>query len=124
MKYADGCEIVLDGENKLNDAPFLEGPKGKLYPGFESDIPNLREKLAQFPDPEPQITDFHEAVRNREKFALNEMNGHRSCTLVNLGKIALRLGRKLRFDPERQEFVDDPEANRLIHPPMRAPWHV
>ena len=124
MKYADGCEIICDGENKLTDAPFMEGPKGKLYPGFKSDILNLREKLAQFPDPEPQVTDFHEAVRNREKFALNEMNGHRSCTLVNIAKIAVRLGRKLRFDPERQEFIGDPEANRLIHPPMRAPWHV
>jgi hypothetical protein len=68
------------------------------------------------------VTDFHEAVRTRHKFALNERNGHRSCTLVNLAKIAVRLGRKLNFDPEKQMFVNDREANRYIHQPMRAPW--
>ena len=76
------------------------------------------------PEPEEQVTDFAEAVRKRKKFALNEANGHRSCTLVNLGKIALRLRRPLRFDPERQVFVDDEQANRLIDQPMRSPWHI
>lgn len=124
LRYADGCEIFLDGENARRDAPYIEGPEGKLYPGFKSDIPNLREKLKSFPDPEPQLEDFFKAVRTREKFALNEQNGHRSCTLVNLSKIAVRLGRKLRFDPENQLFVDDAEANRLVHQPVRAPWSM
>jgi myo-inositol 2-dehydrogenase/D-chiro-inositol 1-dehydrogenase len=123
-RYADGCEIILDGENRDKNAPFIEGTKGKLFKGFESDIPNLKKKLAAFPDLEPQLTDFIHAVRDRQKFALNEANGHRSCTLVNLGKIALRLGRSLRFDPDKQLFIGDEEANRLIHQPMRAPWHL
>ncbi len=124
ISYADGCEIILDGENKNYDVPYIEGPGGKLYKGFKSDIPNLKEKLAGFPDPEPQVTDFGKAVRNRQKFALNEANGHRSCTLVNLAKIAVRLGRKLRFDPDKQRFIGDQEANRFIDQPMRAPWHL
>ena len=61
-------------------------------------------------------------MENKEKFALNEMNGFRSCTIVNLAKIAVRLGRPLTFDPEKLEFVDDNQANRLIWQPMRAPW--
>jgi hypothetical protein len=124
LKYADGCEIVLDGEAKDKSLPYIEGPLGKLYPGFKSDIPDLDRKLAEFPDPAPQVTDFHQAVRERRKFALNDENGHRSCTLVNLGKIAVRLGRKLYFDPEKQRFINDDEANRLIDEPMRAPWHL
>jgi predicted dehydrogenase len=124
LKYADGCVIVLDGENKDTRAPFLEGPKGKLYKGFESDIPNLRVSLASLPEPEPQVTDFSEAVRTRRRFALNEENGHRSCTLVNLAKIAVQLGRPLRFDPEREIFPGDEAANRLACQPMRAPWHI
>jgi myo-inositol 2-dehydrogenase/D-chiro-inositol 1-dehydrogenase len=124
MRYADGCSIVLDGENRDREAAFLEGPKGKLFRGFESDIPNLRDRIAGLPDPEPQLTDFSEAVRTRRPFALNERNGHRSCTLVNLGKIAVRLGRPLRFDPEKQRFVGDDEANRLAEQRMRAPWHL
>ncbi|MHC4790825.1 MAG: Gfo/Idh/MocA family oxidoreductase [Planctomycetota bacterium] len=124
LRYADGCEIILDGENKLTDAPFIEGPGGKIYKDFRSDIPNLREKVAALPDPEPQMMDFNESVRTRKKFALNEENGHRSCTLVNLCVAAVRLGRKLKFDPKKQRFVGDDEANRLINQPMRAPWHV
>lgn len=122
--YADGCEIILDGEDKDKNAPFIGGPEGKLFKGFESDIPGLREKLSDLPDPEPQVTDFIEAVRTRKKFALNEENGHRSCTLVNLSKVAVRLGRALRFDPEKQAFIGDEEANRYIHQPMRAPWQI
>ncbi len=122
LTYEDGCKIVLDGENRDKDAAYIEGPKGKLYKGFRSDIPDLKKKLAALPDPEPQLGDFPEAVRTRKKFALNEMNGHRSCTLVNLGKIALRLNRSLEFDPVTQTFKNDEGANKLIDQPMRAPW--
>lgn len=124
LTYADGCQIVLDGENKDANAPFLEGPNGKLYPGMRSDIPGLDKKLAAFPDPEPQETNFYDCVRTRKKFALNESNGHRSCTIVNLGKIAVRLGRSLKYDPDAQQFIDDEAANRLIDQPMRTPWFV
>lgn len=120
--YADGCQIVLDGEGKDENVAYIEGPQGKLYPNFRSDIPDLEKKLAAFPDPEPQVTDFLESVRDRKQFALNEDNGHRSCTIVNMGLIALRLGRSLKFDPDKQEFIDDEGANRLIDQPMRGPW--
>lgn len=122
--YADGCQIVLDGEAKDEKVAYIEGPKGKLFPNFQSDIPDLEKKLAAFPDPEPQVTDFVDAVKNRKKFALNEENGHRSCTIVNMGLAALRLGRSLKFDPEKQEFIDDEGANRLINQPMRGPWTI
>ncbi len=124
MKYADGCEIILDGENSDKDAAFIEGPDGKLFRGFKSDIPDFEKTVAKLPDPEPQVGDFSEAVRKRLTFALNEQNGHRSCTLVNLGKIALRLRRKLHFDPDKMRFINDDAANRLIHQPMRAPWRI
>ena len=120
--YADGCTIVLDGENRDSTAAYIEGPDGRIFPGLRSDIPNLQRLVQALPDPEPQVEMFSESVRSRRKFALNEMNGHRSCTLVNLGVIAVRLGRTLHFDPVAQRFRDDEAANRLIHPPMRAPW--
>lgn len=122
--YADGCKIILDGEGSVEGVPYIEGPKGKLFPGFKSDIPDLERKLAEFPDPEPQVTDFIEAVKTRKKFALNEQNGYRSCTIVNMGLIALKLGRNLKFDPVKQEFIGDEGANKLIMPPMRGPWTI
>lgn len=120
--YADGCQIILDGAGTEEGKAYIEGPNGKLYRGFVSDIPDLERKLAQYPEPAPQVTDFVEAVRTRQKFALNEQNGYYSCTLVNLGLAALRLNRNLKFDSDKQEFVNDDAANRLINQPMRGPW--
>lgn len=122
--YADGCQIILDGENKDQSAAYIEGPKGKIYKGFKSDIPNLNALIDTLPDPEPQIGLFSESVKTRKKFALNEMNGHRSGTIVNMGVIALRLGRTLEFDPVSQTFINDDEANRLIDQPMRGEWRI
>jgi hypothetical protein len=84
----------------------------------------MKEKLREFPEPAPQVTDFYAAVKSRTRFALNEENGHRSATLVNMAKIAWQLGRSLKFDPVGQRFVGDEAANRLADPPMRAPWHL
>jgi predicted dehydrogenase len=120
--YADGCKIILDGEATDPNAAYIEGPKGKLFAGFKSDIPNLKEKIAMMPDPAPQVTHFLDSVKYRTPFALNESNGFRSCTLINIGKAALQLGRTLHFDPDTQEFINDTEANFLINPPMRGPW--
>jgi predicted dehydrogenase len=122
--YDDGCQIILDGENRDRDAAYIEGPHGKIYKGFVSDIPDLPQLLRKLPDPEPQITQFTESVRTRRPFALNEMNGHRSCTIVNMGVVALRLGRSLKFDPVRLEFIDDDAANALTDQPMRGEWHM
>ena len=122
--YADGCQVILDGENSDKDAAYIEGPNGKIYQGFKSDIPNLQEIIKTLPEPEPQISLFSESVKTRKKFALNETNGFRSCTLVNLGIIAVRLGRTLRFDPDKLEFIDDEGANRMINQPMRTPWTI
>ncbi len=124
MRYADGCQLILDGENRDKKAAFIEGPKGKIFKGFKSNISHFEAKVAQLPEPLPQITDFSESVRTRRKFALNEENGHRSCTLVNLGKIAVRLRRPLHFDPVKQVFINDSVANRLIDQPMRGAWRI
>ena len=124
MKYKDGCEIVLDGENRDKTAAFIEGPNGRILRGFKSDIPDFAKKLAELKDPEPQLTDFVQAVKTRQKFALNEMNGHRSCTLVNLAKTAMQTGRVLHFDSKKQRFINDKDANSYINQPMRGPWKL
>ncbi|MDX9810759.1 MAG: Gfo/Idh/MocA family oxidoreductase [Bacteroidales bacterium] len=122
--YDDGCKIILDGENRDKDAAYIEGPNGKIFKGFKSDIKNIESLIASLPEPEPQITSFSESVLTRKKFALNESNGHRSCSIVNLGLSALRLGRDLKFDPVSQRFTDDEGANKLIDQPMRDPWKI
>lgn len=119
--YADGCKVILDGENRDKGAAYMEGPKGRIGKSLESNIADLRKKIDSLPDPEPQLTDFHECVRTRKKFALNEQIGFWSCTLVNMGITAHHLNKNLKFDSKTLKF-DDPAANALSYPTMRAPW--
>ena len=128
MKYADGCRLIIEsgewGERKTEGKPYIEGPKGKVYKGFRCDPAGLKDAIAILPDPEPQISDFNVSVKTRQPFGLDETKGHRSCTLVNLANVAIRTGRKIRFDPVKQRVIGDEEANRLADQPMRAPWHL
>jgi predicted dehydrogenase len=123
--YADGCQIILwGGDYGKADTPYISGPNGNVYRNFVCDIPDWEKKLADFPEPQAQNTDFLESIRNRQKFALNEINGHRSCTVVNMGAVALQLNRTLEFDPVKEVFLNDEEANRLANQPTRAPWTI
>ncbi len=123
--YDDGCEIVLwGGDYGDPDTPYIAGPNGNVYQNFVCDIPNWEKKLADFPEPVAQNGDFLECVRTRQKFALNEMNGHRSATIVNMGVVALQLNRALEFDPVKERFVNDDEANRYINQPTRGQWTI
>ncbi|NLD24013.1 MAG: gfo/Idh/MocA family oxidoreductase, partial [Bacteroidales bacterium] len=123
--YEDGCQIVLWGDEHGDpNTPYISGPNGNVYKNFVCDIPNWEKKLAQLPEPAEQNTDFLESVKTRQKFALNEINGHRSCTIVNMGLVALQLNRTLEYDPINERFINDEEANRYINQPMRAPWSI
>ena len=122
--YEDGCKIILEGEGfeTPGKVPYIEGPKGKVYQGFECTIPNIVGILNELPAPPPRHTDFLDCVRTRQHFALDEIIGHHSCTVVNMGACALRLGRTLHFDPKTCRFIGDDAANLLINQPMRSPW--
>jgi hypothetical protein len=46
------------------------------------------------------------------------------ATILHTGNLAIRLGRKLRWDPAKEQFIGDEEANRFVNIPMRAPWQL
>jgi hypothetical protein len=48
----------------------------------------------------------------------------RTDTICHLTDICTRLRRKLRWDPQKEDFVNDPEASRMLCRPMRSPWHL
>ena len=65
---------------------------------------------------------FFDCVRSRERCVADVEIGHRSVTVCHLGVIAVRLGRKLKWDPEMEQFVGDDEANAMVAREMRKPW--
>ena len=67
---------------------------------------------------------FLECMRTRAETVAPVEVGHRSASMCHLGNIAMLLGRRLRWDPAQERFIDDPEADRLVARAMRGPWRV
>lgn len=65
---------------------------------------------------------FLECIRTRQKTICDAETAHRAASLLLLGGITKRLGRTLKWDPQREVFPDAPDANRLLTMASRAPW--
>jgi predicted dehydrogenase len=70
------------------------------------------------------IANFLDCVRSRARPNADVEEGHRSATMCHLGNIATRLQRSLRWDPEREAIIGDPEATRWLTRPYRKPWSL
>ena len=67
---------------------------------------------------------FLDCVKSRKEPYFPAEIGHRCCSVAHLGNIAMRLGRKLRWNPDREQFLNDDTANRMLACASRAPWVV
>jgi len=67
---------------------------------------------------------FLDCVRTREPAVANPTVMHRSMTAVHGANICMWLGRSLKYDPVKEEFINDPEANRMRSRAMREPWII
>jgi hypothetical protein len=70
------------------------------------------------------MTDFLECVRTRRPTAAPAEVAALSDMITQLSMIALQTGRKIRWDPVREEILGDPGASGLLTRAMRAPWHL
>ncbi|HEX41304.1 MAG TPA: twin-arginine translocation signal domain-containing protein [Phycisphaerales bacterium] len=68
------------------------------------------------------MANFIDCVKTRKPTICPADVGHRSASLCHLGVIAIRLGRKLNWDPAKEQFVGDSEADTYIARPMRKPY--
>ena len=110
---------------------YFEGSAGTIYVdrgeirSTPEDIleKGLQENDTRLYESNDHVGNFLECMRTRGQPICNAEVGHRSSTICNLGNIAMVLGReKLRWDPEKEEFPDAPEANAMVRPSMREPW--
>ena len=70
------------------------------------------------------MRNFVECVKTREAPICPAAVGHRSASLCHLGVIAIRVGRKLAWDPAQEQFVGDADANTYLSRPMRKPYDM
>ena len=70
------------------------------------------------------VEDFIHCVKTRERPFRDVEWSHRTATVCHLGNIALKLNRTLHWDPDKEDFVNDPEASRMVDRPRRGPWQI
>jgi len=129
--YAGGTKLICTsgGENGIK---FI-GEDGKWIFVSRGEIKASDPKLLEEPLPADAVRlyvsnhhmgNFLEGVRTRKATVCPAEVGHRSVSVCHLGVIALRSGKKLKWDPAQEAFVGDAEANKWLSRPMRAPWKL
>jgi predicted dehydrogenase len=67
---------------------------------------------------------FLDCVKSRKDCYFPPEIGQRCFTIAHIGNISMLLGRKLRWDPEKERFINDEQANRMLSRAMRSPWKL
>jgi len=131
MRYPG--DIVMElGRGPAGGAVFI-GEKGRITirrGRVSSDPPELAKEPIKATDIRLYRSNNHkgnwvDCMRSRKRPVADVEIGHRSATVCHLGNIARWLsGRKLRWDPKKEQFIGDDEANALIDRPRRKPWTI
>jgi len=130
--YADGVTMIYMDE--------AQSKHGVTFQGSEGWVHVTRQGISA--EPQSLLT----SVIGRDEIHLTESKGHqrnfldavktrgpticpidvavRTDTICHLTDICTRLGRKLRWDPQKEDFINDPEASRMLSRPMRSPWRL
>jgi hypothetical protein len=133
-RYANGVKLVMrnDGWLPLGSCPVrFEGDTGWVETGDDAEIaassPSLLAgkgaKIPGYPA-DFHIRNFLDCVKTRAQPRANAdvaCHAHIACHAAN---VALFLGRKLAYDPVKNEFIGDEEANRLRSEALREPWRL
>jgi len=128
--YANGVRLVME----TGDPPGVrfEGETGWIFVTREEITASDPAILKQAPgegevrlyESGNHMKNFLQCMRTRQEPVAPVEVGHRSNTLCILAHIAMKLQRKLRWDPQAQRFIGDDEANGRLDYPHREPWTV
>src|SRR5205823_10615724 len=105
---AGGWIFVTRGKIEASDPELLTQP--------------LPASAARLYASDNHMGNFFECVRSRKQPICDAEIGHRSVSVCHLGVIAIRLGRKLQWDPDKEKFVNDKNADKWLARDQRKPW--
>ena len=130
--YADGTPMLCT--NKGRNGIQFNGENGQWIFVSRGVIEASDPKLLEEPLPagaiklyasDHHIQNFVECIRSRKQPICDAEIGHRSVTVCHLANICLRMnGRKLQWDPKKEQFVGNDDANMMLSRPRRKPWKL
>ena len=133
-RYANGVKLVMRNDGWLNsgscpdrfqgDTGWVEtGDNGDLFASSMELIGGKRPKIAGYPA-DFHVRDFLDCVKSRGQPRANADVACQSHIVCHAANIAQFLGRKVNYDPKKNEFIGDEEANRLRSEALREPWTI
>lgn len=131
MRYANGTIVRFD-EKEQTGGGLFEGENGKIridrgkMEATPKDLAKepLKDSDIHLYKSENHMLNWLQCIRTRELPVADVEIGHRSATMCHLGNIARWTGRKMHWDPEKEVFVNDEDANTYIERPMREPYGI
>jgi hypothetical protein len=140
VKFGNGIEMVLERDRA---AKIWHGSCGMKFEGTEgwasaadsyaepdlSDpklLPVGKKLLAEYIERTGRamshVRNFFDCIKSRQQTVANPDVMHHSMSTVHAANICMWLKRDVKFDPVKEEFVNDPEANRFLVRAQREPW--
>ncbi len=131
LKYENGVVMHYADEAKIDRGVRFEGTEGWVFVNRDKIDAEPKTLLGDRVNetawsipyvPQKGLRNFIDCIKSRQPAMCDVETAHRTTTVCHLSQICLLLGRELRWDPQRERFLDDDEANALLTRPMRAPW--
>ncbi|HSW45039.1 MAG TPA: Gfo/Idh/MocA family oxidoreductase, partial [Phycisphaerae bacterium] len=138
-RFADGVKMILHREGWWRGSCGMrfEGTEGWVSAADKYEKPEVSspallddfkkivdDYMAQTGRPMNHVRDFLNCVKSRRPTVANAEVMHHSMSTVHAANICMWLKRDMKYDPAKQEFVNDAEANKLRSRVMRAPWTI
>ena len=130
-RYANGAKLIIRRGLRFGSCPVrFEGDEGWVETGDSGEIDAYPKSLLEnrgfeggYP-PDNHVRAFLDSVKSREECISNAETAHRSISVCHVANICKRLGRPIKWDPEKEQCVDDEEANRMLSRAYREPWYL
>lgn len=136
--YANGIELVIcDKTDEFDNGVLIEGTEGRIFVNRGKITGKPYEQLKEHPLPEDALTklykgkkpgshmgNFFECLRTREQPISDVFTHHRILTTCHLANIAIRLGRKLNWDPAKEQLTGDDAANQWLRREQRKGYEI
>ena len=129
-KYRDGVELTVANNSQVAQGVKWYGEKGWIFVRrgrLEADpIDVLKEEIGpgeiHLHRSGDHKQDFLDAIKTRQLTVAPSEVGHRSISVGLLGEIAMLTGRKIHWNPDTEEIINDPGASALLGRSYREPW--
>ncbi len=133
-KYANGVTMVVANDKQVSHGmgTCWYGDKGWVHvnrSGLWAEPKSILEEVigpeeTHLYESRDHQQNFLDCIKTRKETITPIEVAYRSISVGHLGEIAMLLERKVRWDPDKQVFVNDDAANRMMSRPMRSPWHL